>query len=188
MAMADYLVVDSSTADDRAPQVVTDGLALRELAEATGLPESTARRYAQLFAEFLEAEGEGRDRRWPPSAVVVLQRIAALYHEGHTTEGVRRQLAVSTPGGHDPAPRAATEELALLTTLVEQQAALLAEVTRQRADLVAIQQRLAALEQRQVTLTNTLVADLLARLPAAGQAPPAGKRVPWWAFWRRRAN
>lgn len=66
---------------------------LPELAKLAGLSETTCRRYAREFSDFLPSEHRGRTRIYRPECVSVLQRIRELYGQGHDTEAVQDQLA-----------------------------------------------------------------------------------------------
>ncbi len=68
---------------------------LREIARTLGLPESTVRYYRDAFSEYVPTVGRGRRRRYPPEAIAVLRRIADLFAEGRTRDGVQAAL----PGG-----------------------------------------------------------------------------------------
>ena len=67
-------------------------LTLPELARRAGISESTARRYAKQFTEFVPAESRGRVRTYSEEAITVMQRIKVLYDQGLGTEEVRQQL------------------------------------------------------------------------------------------------
>lgn len=72
-------------------------LTIAEVAQQAGLAESTARRYADLFSDFLPARSYGRARKYPPEAPQVLARVAALYQAGAGTPEVRAQLQREIP-------------------------------------------------------------------------------------------
>ena len=67
-------------------------LTLPQIARLLDIAESTARRWAATFGEFLSSRGRGPARRFSPAAIDVLRRIQALYEAGHTTESVRAHL------------------------------------------------------------------------------------------------
>lgn len=72
---------------------------LREIASTLGLPESTVRYYRDAFSSYVPTVGRGRRRRYPPAAIDVLRRIADLFAEGRTRDGVGAALS---DGAHEP--------------------------------------------------------------------------------------
>ncbi|GBF33547.1 hypothetical protein DCCM_2649 [Desulfocucumis palustris] len=60
-------------------------LSLNETARLAGLPEFTARRYANLFDDYLPSQIFGRQKKYLPEAVQILTRIESLYQEGFDT-------------------------------------------------------------------------------------------------------
>ena len=99
-------------------------LTLPELARQAGVSESTSRRYAKNFSEFIPGERKGRVTVYPSASVTVLQRIKQLYEAGYNTEQVHDRLSEefdkvieTTPaggggsGGRDrhPSPETTTE-------------------------------------------------------------------------------
>lgn len=76
---------------------------LREIARALGLPESTVRYYRDAFAPYVPTVGRGRRRRYPPEAIDVLRRIADLFAEGRTRDGVEAELSDGARERHDGA-------------------------------------------------------------------------------------
>lgn len=72
-------------------------LTLPQIARLLDIAESTARRWAKAFEEFLPSRGRGAHRRFAPPAVDVFQKIKVLYDAGHTTEFVREHLQAQFP-------------------------------------------------------------------------------------------
>ena len=87
------------------------GIGYREIEQATGIPSTTARRYARRFATFLPCRVVDRAARFPAESVETFKRIHALFVEGKRTEEVAAILAGELPQVHEistPATDAAT--------------------------------------------------------------------------------
>ena len=67
-------------------------LSLPEIARLAGLPETTARRYARQYADFLPSHSQGRVKKFKPECVRIMQHIKNLYDEGMSQEVVRDVL------------------------------------------------------------------------------------------------
>jgi len=68
-------------------------LSLPEIARLAGLPETTARRYARQYADFLPSHSQGRVKKFKPECVRIMQHIKNLYDEGMSQEVVRDVLS-----------------------------------------------------------------------------------------------
>lgn len=80
---------------------------LRDIAQETGLPESTIRYYRDAFAQYLPTVGTGRRRRYPPDAVATLRLIALWYQEGRSRESIEHELSgLHPPEIHERPPQA----------------------------------------------------------------------------------
>lgn len=94
-----------------------------ELADASGVPESTTRRYITRFDIYFVNDGKVRGRKYHPSGVAVLVRIKGLYDAGSQTDDIMDALAGEFPMTLDsdekevappPVPPYATSEDAVL--------------------------------------------------------------------------
>ncbi|MBO8183423.1 MAG: MerR family transcriptional regulator [Archaeoglobus sp.] len=72
-------------------------LKIADVAKQVGIPETTARRYAELFKEYLHHKTFGRTKKYKPEAVQIMQKISGLYQEGKTTEEIREILGYELP-------------------------------------------------------------------------------------------
>jgi hypothetical protein len=72
-------------------------LSVAEIAKLTRIPAPTARRYASLFKDFLSGRKMGRVTKYPEEAVVVFERISALYGEGAVTAEIDERLRTEFP-------------------------------------------------------------------------------------------
>lgn len=66
-----------------------------EIAEATGVPAVTARRYAMTFKRWLPGKTIGRATRFPVATLNTFSQIRELFESGKTTSEVREVLAAS---------------------------------------------------------------------------------------------
>jgi len=62
--------------------VEEDFIPISEVAERLGVPENTMRRYAKLFAGYLDGRQNGRVMKYSADAVLVLKNIRDLYAGG----------------------------------------------------------------------------------------------------------
>ena len=91
--------------------VARHGIGYREIEQETGIPSTTARRYARRFPSFLPCRVVDRAARFPAESVETFKRIHALFVEGKRTEEVAAILAGELPQVHEistPATFAAT--------------------------------------------------------------------------------
>jgi DNA-binding transcriptional MerR regulator len=61
-------------------------LNINELAERTGIPDTSVRRYIAKFPHFFKYKGGTRSRRYEDKSVKVLLRIKTLYDSGYETD------------------------------------------------------------------------------------------------------
>lgn len=72
---------------------VVDWLSVSQLSKMLEIPETTIRRYINNFEEYFRLEKVGRGRKYHPSSIEILQRIAALYNADRETVEIRKILA-----------------------------------------------------------------------------------------------
>jgi DNA-binding transcriptional MerR regulator len=76
-------------------------LTIAEIAEKLGIAESTARRYAKQFSQFLPSKQIGRTMKYSPQALEILRDTAILFKKGHTSEEVQELLGEKYPQSYD---------------------------------------------------------------------------------------
>lgn len=175
--------------------IVEEWQTINDLATRAGLAESTARRYASLFGEYLPAREFGRVKKYAPEAAQVLARIAELYQEGLGTpevtvrlqgelprtvdaDGGRREMVVAPGGVH-------AELLQRLGQAMLQQEE---EIRALRQELAELRQHAAGRDQvKQLQDTVDLMATEAAKrdLAIVGQMrlileERQRDRRPWW--------
>ena len=64
-----------------------------EIGKRLGTPETTVRRYARAFAEYLPSRQFGRVTKYGADALEVMERISRLYGQGLTTPEVEEALS-----------------------------------------------------------------------------------------------
>ncbi|MFA5408031.1 MAG: MerR family transcriptional regulator [Bacilli bacterium] len=120
-------------------------LTIREVAEASGLPTETSRRYLKQFAEFCPSAREGRRILYDDEVVRAVVRVRALYDQGLSTEEIRAALAqelTPTLDAEVVEDRAAVVAPPLAPEVVQA----LALLPRMKEVLEAQQERIVALE------------------------------------------
>lgn len=99
----------------------TDGwLAPGEIAKKINIPESSLRRYMDLFSEFLISRPVGRGRKYNLETVGVLERIAGMYREGYTTTEIKDTLAIDVPMTIDVQPEQVSPPMVITPEMIMQ--------------------------------------------------------------------
>ena len=74
--------------------LVSKLLTLKEIAKTLDIPESSLRKYREIFSDFIPSVGSGRSRRYKPEAVEILREIRRMREEMHLPwDAVSDQLA-----------------------------------------------------------------------------------------------
>jgi len=134
-------------------------LSINGLAAATGIPESTTRRYIRSFGRYLSpTKAKGKFRRYAASAVPILEQISDWYKSGREREEIETLLRETQP--------LTVEEVELSTT------------TNPTPSLTVVLERIAASLER---LEQTV--DLTRRIEALEQTR---KALPLWFRWTRK--
>jgi DNA-binding IclR family transcriptional regulator len=148
--------------------VVEEWLTVKEVAEQTKLPETTCRRYLDLFSDFIKSRALGRTRKYEPGAVDVVARIAEYYQAGQLTPEIRERLGFEY--GQTIDIESATKELAATKALEPAQVGdLIAIMNRQNELLETLGKVLLQYNHQQQEIE-----DLRSRLEQIEQ------RQPWW--------
>lgn len=133
---------------------------LKELANAVGLPESTVRLYRDEFAEYLPVLGEGRRRRYPPEALLLMRQIIAWKREGQNVSQIRDELNRQRQPGETSRRRTSEERWDEVT----------ARLTAQASEVTALRIEVAALRGDLAKLTALLKADRPVTMDAVQEA------------------
>lgn len=155
-------------------------LSVAELAHLTNTPQSSLRRYLELFDDYFRYEARPRGRRYHVGSIDVIARIKHLYAHGLDTDEIReilaREYAVSVDTDDvepyeptaPPLPYATRDDLAMAVD------ALRAELQALRAENERLRHEITdRLEQRDQAL--------MAALRTLQESRQQAKRR-WWPF------
>ncbi len=169
-------------------------LSIVEISRYLGLAENTARRYANLFDEYLKSRKFGRAIKYTEESLQVIGRVAALYQEGLGTEEIRSRLKDEFPvtinvNGEEadllaPAHPATAERLAAefneqLELMRQQQDAF------NRALLDRLEQQQRYIEES-VKVRDEQIMTVLREIQEGKKALAAAEQQKrWWEIWKR---
>lgn len=74
-----------------------DLFSLLSIAKKLNIPESTLRYYTRKFNEYLPSVGDGRQKRYRPEAVEILQIIADMFKENRSVTDIANYLSLKYP-------------------------------------------------------------------------------------------
>ena len=146
-------------------------LTLPQVAQELGIANSTARRWAQAFADLLPCRGSGSARRYAPQVREVLAQAQGLFERGLTTEEVGKSLRQRYPVTVDvvpvsderaeetPAVQVILTELVAMRQALSEQAAAIEAADRRHAEAMG------RMIERQEQQMQELRVWLEARLP-----------------------
>ena len=143
-------------------------LSITETARLAGLPELTARRYANDFDDYLPNRNFGRCKKYPPDAVQVLLRIENLYREGYDTNQISDALS------RELYTVILTEDGRILST-----AEALAVMSRVVAEHSRVLQKLAGIMEKMAAAIQEIAANQ--EIIMNKEKTPAGCRDNWLA-------
>lgn len=85
-------------------------LSINGLAAATGIPESTTRRYIRTYGRYLSStRARGRFKRYAAASVPILEQISGWYKAGKERPEIERELQATQPITVEPVEEAAGE-------------------------------------------------------------------------------
>ena len=126
-------------------------LSLSETARLAGLPELTARRYANIFDDYLPSRNFGRCKKYMPNAAQILIRIENLYREGCDTsqisETLSRELHMSIMT-EDGKVLSAAEAMAIMSRIVVEHSRVLQKLAAIMEKMAAAIQDIAAIQEK----------------------------------------
>ncbi|CAM3982930.1 MerR family transcriptional regulator [Alicyclobacillus pomorum] len=144
-------------------------VSLSTIARELDIADSTARRWASMFSDFLEAKGRGAGRRFNPQARDVLRRVQQLYDKNLTADQIADTLRqefsvvvdVQSEDERTPSnvPAVKTEEVLhmMAQAMAEQQRRLVNELRIQLSDtLSALRNEIAATREENEKLRTML--------------------------------
>ncbi len=182
--------------------MATEWFTITDIAQKANMSETTARRYASLFAAFLPSRTIGRTKKYAPETAGLLMRVAALYQEGLSTPEVLEWLQREFPQTVEVEEENPLSHLPSITTPPSLVLALLAaqnttlthiaetldklaaqseEISAMRAELDALRQQHEAEKQHREDRDQQIVAAMRRML-----SEPQPLKRSWWPFGRRR--
>lgn len=150
-------------------------LSVGDVARQTGLPETTVRRYATLYASYIETRRYGRSTKYAPSAVDVIRSISALYASGKETVEVSAILQGTMPQVINAAE---SPEIALMTSRDAQ--GVVALLAAQSRAIQALQDDIGALQIQRDKEHVALLEEIRALRGQIGELKATG-RPSWWS-------
>jgi len=164
-------------------------LTIADIAEKTGIPEPTARRYARAFDEFIRHKKIGRIVRYPEEVVPVFMHIAALYKEGYTTAEIKEMLERERPRtimvtDDDNTITAPQTEFPIegIALLIESQNKLITEL---KAEIEHLRSELAEAKKEIAATVEKSVEDMKETLSRVERRRQEEQAKPWWRRWFR---
>jgi DNA-binding transcriptional MerR regulator len=183
--------------------VEDEWLALPQIAHELGIADSTARRWAILWPEWVKTRGHGSGRRFHQETREFFARVQTLYDKGYTkeqiTEVLRREFSATVEAVTVPEPTLSPAESALLalaeglqTALQDMEARITgahrAEVASLKAEIADLRVQLQIAEDTRRHDAANHDAELMLKIRLAVQTTmeehtPQGRRS-WWP-WKR---
>ncbi|MFO7296304.1 MAG: MerR family transcriptional regulator [Clostridia bacterium] len=163
-------------------------MTITEIAQQLNLPETTVRRYARVFADYIRSKTVGRTTRYPSETVQLFAQISELFRQGYTSRDVAEWLQRKSPktivvaeeeNNHHPPP-----PVEAVVMLVEAQNKLIdelkTEVTQLRKELEAARQEIAATKQEIAATIERGVKDVKETLSRIERRRQEEQAKPWW--------
>lgn len=67
-------------------------MSISEIAKRLGMAENTARRYANLFGDYIKSRQYGRSMKYDPESLEVLAAVSRMYSDGLGTQEIQERL------------------------------------------------------------------------------------------------
>lgn len=77
--------------------IMDEHFTVAQIAKQAGLPETTVRRYLNLFKPFVRAQTFGRAKKYPGETIDLARSIAAMYEAGKETSEITAFLQENVP-------------------------------------------------------------------------------------------
>jgi len=144
-------------------------LSIGQIAKKTKIPETTLRRYAATFEDYLESEKRGRGVKYSPRAQELIVQISSLYDLGYGTveieDIIRGQYPQTVDVTNDTDSGSLMEVSAIWELIKKQQS----EIEELRKELEETKSHIAnTIEERDQKLVETMRLML------------DEKKRPWW--------
>lgn len=176
---------------------MTEWLSIEDLAQETGIPDRTIRRYLRQFSQHLPVKRNNRSYVLHTSGIALLTRIRDLYANGNTEEDILKQLGEAatlalTQVAEQPLEQVLVRLNHQVATAFDQfshrQEALQVEIGAMRDELAATRRQLQAESQARVDAERARERYFTQRdehLVATIRQAMAERRKPWWQRRKR---
>lgn len=184
-------------------------LSIAEIADKSGIPENTARRYVGKFSDFIQVKSTGRAKKYPPETIGVVERISQLYQGGKSTDEIyellsrEQPLVVEVEQEEQPSlsltPYEVMEEFRrtnmLILQTMQQVSQAVESMTGQQQEINRLRQEVEAAKDQELQITEgqrklediekelhlakDRERDLLDRLARIEEE----QKKPWWKLW-----
>lgn len=172
-------------------------VSLSRVARELDIAESTARRWANMFSEFLRSKGNGAGRRFDPSARDVLRRVQTLYAANYNAEQISDALRqeftmvvdVEDESERIPSAQVFTQMGQFLGDLLETQKRMNDELSEIRGQMQAIHaenEKMRSFIDERINERDRLLMQTLRQMQEATHAQITAaqeKQKPWWKRW-----
>ena len=149
--------------------MVDEWLSIGQIAKQTKMAETTLRRYATIFKEYLEADERGRAVKYSTEAQELFIQISSLYEAGYSTPEIENNLKGQYPQTLDITTTDDSGGLVAVSTIIEVIKKQQNEIEELRDELNEIKDHIAVgLEERDKKLVETMRKMI------------EEKKKPWW--------
>lgn len=164
--------------------MAVEWLSIGEVAKQLGLAENTARRYVNLFKEYIHSKQFGRATKYAPESLEILSTVSRLYQEGLGTQEIQERLR-GTYTLHLDIPQ--EEELHAPVAIAE-----IREAMMQMADYIKRQDELnlslaKQIEEHRIYIEQSVKErdeKLMAAIRELTEAKQEAAASKWWKWWK----
>ncbi len=145
-----------------------DWLSIGQIAKKTKIPETSVRRYAATFEEYLESEKRGRAVKYSPKAQELIVQISSMYDLGYGTTEIENSIRGQYPQTVDITDKnsGGLVEVSAIWELIKKQQS---EIEELRGEIEETKEQIVnSLEQRDLKLVEKM------------RSMMEEKKKPWW--------
>jgi DNA-binding transcriptional MerR regulator len=176
---------------------MTEWLSIEDLAQETGIPDRTIRRYLRQYSQYLPVKRNNRSYLLHTTGIAQLARIRDLYANGNTEEAILQKLGDTATQALTQVAEQPLEQVLVrlnhqVATAFDQfshrQEALQVEIGAMRDELAATRRQLQAESQARADAERARERYFTQRdehLVATIRQTMAERRKPWWQRRKR---
>jgi hypothetical protein len=151
-------------------------LSMKELVRLSKLPETTIRRYINLFHEFVDTKEFGKHKKYAPDVAELMVRVAELYAQNMNTseihEVLHKERAIIVHLNTEPVQGGLTETTSNHVEIILKQNQVVVDslhevIMVQRTEIESLKQGMEHLQSELNKLKTTI----------------QPKKKLWWKFW-----